>query len=549
MMDEPRPDAFVANATASSHNGGIRAGMSVDPAILARGNSLQSSAGLGSTEFESQDGHGLSPTAYRSESWGASDSTQIRYGEGVPNRQEYQPLGHPDLMSRPRDLVNQDGYGAKPGNPPGRVEDFYDGRREGAGERRGMIAGEHYPLHPLSTGDCPRSAADAVMADRSGGGEGGSEPNATKHEAPHYRQIERLVSPSSCGEGAPIESLGYNSRRPSGERIQTVESIRVIGRGGARPQPRGGESGARPNLGRGGGWYGDTDGAGAHPRNPGPFPHDDPHRQAFPFEERARLPYPGRDPQPQIPPSDFFNSPPPPIPPPPPPPIPQLPPPPKDFLAPPSSVMVGGVLVPVERPLSQPPSRGGEGEQRPGPVNTSAPVAPYKDHFPSRQAPSLSGSGPCRPPPSSLGRVREGPSPRPPPYPVPLPHSSTPAHSRTSTPLAAPHPSPLASAGLPPLTCARPTGPSSAPLNTSHAPTRLTSHAYTRPRGRLSVANSPDPAPLARPTSTKSRRTAESNDPGRNLAAPQEGGLVEIHSTHQKGHTFLHATDTSDIAP
>ncbi|KAK6467142.1 regulation of nuclear pre-mRNA domain-containing protein 2-like isoform X1 [Huso huso] len=52
----------------------------------------------------------------------------------------------------------------------------------------------------------------------------------------HYR-IETRVSSSdplpdsTVGKGAPIETLGYNNCRMSGERIQTVESIRVIGKG------------------------------------------------------------------------------------------------------------------------------------------------------------------------------------------------------------------------------------------------------------------------------------------------------------------------------
>ncbi|NXS25422.1 RPRD2 protein, partial [Mystacornis crossleyi] len=79
---------------------------------------------------------------------------------------------------------------------------------------------------------------------KSGSGEGGSLSGAAKGEPQppeeHYR-IETRVS-SSCldlpdsteEKGAPIETLGYHnasSRGMSGEPIQTVESIRVLGKG------------------------------------------------------------------------------------------------------------------------------------------------------------------------------------------------------------------------------------------------------------------------------------------------------------------------------
>ncbi|KAJ8267772.1 hypothetical protein COCON_G00129440 [Conger conger] len=541
-MDEPGP---VANPAASSHNGGIRAGLNADPASLDRVKNLPlSSTGLGPAEFGRRDGHSLSPTAYRSESWGAPNSPPNRYGEGGPNRQEFR---HLDAMSGPRD-VSQDGYGLGSGNLPRRMEDFYDGRSEGAGgERRGITAAAGRPIR------------------WTGAEEGrGSKPNALQHDGPHYQHIETLVSPSSCGEGTPVGILGYNSqRRPSGERIQTVESIRVIGRG-MRPHGRGGETGPRPSLGRGGGWYGEAyvEGAGAHPRNPGPGPHgrpDDDSRQAFPFEERGRVPYPGRDPHPprhpaHIPPSDFFSSPPPPIPPPPPPPIPQLPPPPKDFPGPPSSVMVGGVLVPVDRPLSQPPSRGGEREERSGPVNSTTPPALFKDlphhgavkdHFPSRQGPPLHRPGSSGPHPSLLGRVREGPSPRPPRCPSPLPRSKPPTCRRTSTPHAAPLPTSTATDSLPPRSCARPT-----PITEPSSAHRTTSLARTCPPSHIGHPSAgTTPAPRTPPTSTTNRRSAEASGPGLILAGPREGGSAEVPSTPQKGHTYPRATDPSDTTP
>ncbi|XP_064204748.1 LOW QUALITY PROTEIN: regulation of nuclear pre-mRNA domain-containing protein 2a [Anguilla rostrata] len=449
MMDEPGPPSAAA---APAHNGGVGAGPHA-------GNPPPPSAGLAPGEFGRRgDGRGLSPTAYRAEPWGAPGSPRDRYGEGLPNSQGFR---HPDPTPGP-------------GRPPPGAERFYD--------RRGATAGEHYPLRPPPDGS-------------GGGGEGGGFGEADA-QAPHYQRIQTLVSPPACGGGGggPAEILGYGGRGPSGERIQTVESIRVIGRGARQQHPRGEESGGRPP---GPGWYGEAYADGAHPRNPGPAPHrrpDDPHR-TFPFEERGRLPYPGRDPhppqRPRIPPSDFFSSPPPPIPPPPPPPIPQLPPPPKDFLAPPSSVMVGGVLVPVERPLSQPPPRGGEGEANPTTPPALFKDLPHhggvKDHFPSRQAPSLH-----RPPSSMLGRVRDGPSPPPSSLALPSPPLDRAHHQLNQRPPGSPPPT----GGLPPQSCASPTpitDPSSAPPPPAAAPSPAS------PRAEAAPPRPPPPPPAPGP--------------------------------------------------
>ncbi|KPP67215.1 hypothetical protein Z043_114217, partial [Scleropages formosus] len=142
------------------------------------------------------------------------------------------------------------------------------------------------------------------------------------------------------------------------------------------------------------------------------------------------------------------SSPPPPIPQPPPPPIPQPPHPPRDFLSPPSAVMVGGVLVPVDRPLPFPPSRPDGGERGganssssntgstslsgagnpsnphcppplmssvlgdPPPFKETARPGAVKENFSLSHAPPLHrpASGP---PPPLLGRVQDGPSPPP----------------------------------------------------------------------------------------------------------------------------------------
>lgn len=126
--------------------------------------------------------------------------------------------------------------------------------------------------------------------------------------------------------------------------------------------------------------------------------------------------------------SPFFNSPPP-IPRPPPPPIPQNPPPPRHFPGPPSVVMVGGVMVPVDRPLpplhlmrSEGGDRGGAGhgprgvKSGPTPLMSSLlgepPKLPrpgtVKEHFGSRHAPPLHRPGTPGAPPPLLGRVKEG---------------------------------------------------------------------------------------------------------------------------------------------
>ncbi|XP_028835325.1 regulation of nuclear pre-mRNA domain-containing protein 2 isoform X2 [Denticeps clupeoides] len=270
-----------------------------------------------------------------------------------------------------------------------------------------------------------------------------------KEDEQHFQRIETLVS-SSCGEGAPIQTLGYN-RRQSGERIQTVESIRVIG----RDMRRGSGSGPRTS----GSWYEEEEfrdvpppghslpgsptteasedlSAGSVPLAPpppvlippqtharlhlppGPFPmpyaSEDPHQHPRPLPLTIPPPHP--------PPSPFF------------PPIPQ-PPPPREFLPSPSAVMVGGVLVPIDRVLPYPPSNttrseaAGRGGSRgakplapshaPRPLMTSLlgepPKLPrpgtVKDHFNPRHAPPLHRPGTPGPPPPLLGRIKEGPGP------------------------------------------------------------------------------------------------------------------------------------------
>ena len=64
----------------------------------------------------------------------------------------------------------------------------------------------------------------------------------SEENSEHYHRIETVVTTTaSSSEGTPIEALGYSNR------IQTVESIRVIGRGPRRA------SGAAARAG--GAWY------------------------------------------------------------------------------------------------------------------------------------------------------------------------------------------------------------------------------------------------------------------------------------------------------
>ncbi|XP_023685788.1 regulation of nuclear pre-mRNA domain-containing protein 2 [Paramormyrops kingsleyae] len=498
-------------------------------ALLAEAGSLG-----GMKKLPASIGHDLSPTAYRTDSWDVAISPKAvfnqadndgdyhssRYpGYGVEKKASKSILklkGEDTLKKRTSSSVSgaalipaaqdpkpghikarKDSYGATHG--PGKPG-YYDG----LGERRGSTSKEPLHQHPVPPAERVKNAAPRKMgsgAEEGGGeqqshGEGGekdaprSTPPTSEAEGAHYHRIETVVSSSTCGEGAPIETLGYSNRRMSGERIQTVESIRVIGRG-SRPHGRGGGAGPRPGGG-GGGWYDEAYmeaplppimapppslGLPPHPNTPAlstpggsddrslgssalpppphllpPHPHLAPGQ--FQFEERPVMPFPAEDPHSRPlphqhpPPTSFFSSPPPPIPQPPPPPIPQPPPPPRDFLSPPSAVMVGGVLVPVDRALPFPPGRpdsgdrggsgtssssssgsavggGGNPSSLPPPLMSSLlgdppqfkdlpHAATVKEHFSSCHAPPLHRPGTPGAPPPLLARARDGPnSPQP----------------------------------------------------------------------------------------------------------------------------------------
>ncbi|XP_039623464.1 regulation of nuclear pre-mRNA domain-containing protein 2-like isoform X2 [Polypterus senegalus] len=92
--------------------------------------------------------------------------------------------------------------------------------------------------HHLGASDRDRENRNSTTVTEGDVGAGFVNSDQQQIEEEHYR-IETLVSSSSSdhlpdstvGKGAPIETLGYSNRRMSGERIQTVESIRVIGKG------------------------------------------------------------------------------------------------------------------------------------------------------------------------------------------------------------------------------------------------------------------------------------------------------------------------------
>lgn len=163
-----------------------------------------------------------------------------------------------------------------------------------------------------------------------------------------YRRIETVVTAATGEEATTAEPLGYSNR------IQTVESIRVIGRGPRR------SSGAT----RGGGvWYEEAEFMEApplpHPGNHGPEGSGD-HATSAP----AHL---------VVPQGQYSSPPPPPFFPPPQTPVPLVVPPLPPHIAPPtpppltpsrdfppspttSAVMVGGILVPIDRVLPLPPA-------------------------------------------------------------------------------------------------------------------------------------------------------------------------------------------------
>ncbi|KAM6910649.1 regulation of nuclear pre-mRNA domain-containing protein 2 [Xenentodon cancila] len=464
--------------------------------------------------------HKLSPTAYRRESWdaalspsgGNSDgdflvSSSSRYGAGKKSSTK---LKDDDAKKRISPSLGNDMKGLK--------DEQHSQLRimgnKGVGERR----------HSAGSRKVSTGSVDGSTGKREDKGKNKMSPGRDGEDGQVHR-IETLVSPHT--EGAPIQTLGYSNRPLAGEPIKTVESIRVIGRGSRR----GGGAGSRPGASV---WYEEEEYMGAqpppshilppplnigqggaedmtpsmpppppplphllvphlHPPPPLPLPHPPPQTQfSMPYHtENIQTPPPSNHQQhpPLTPP--FFGRPPP-IPRPPPPPPPQHLSPPPTL---PSAVMVGGVMVSVDRPLSLLPPIRLEGPDRGGVGPRGSKVAPLplmssllgeppklprpgtvKEPFVPRHTPPLHRPGTPGLPPPLLGRVKE-----PLPSSSPSPTSSTTSPSTPNSPAVDTTPvrSPVQSAGLPPQK--PPASPPAQPRNQASNPVPLLNLPSPRP--------------------------------------------------------------------
>ncbi|CAN9513629.1 unnamed protein product [Ophioblennius macclurei] len=426
----------------------------------------------------SSGGHALSPTAYRSEPWDAviTPSGSNNDGDYLASSSSRYGAGKKSGMK----LKDDDLMGARKTVPSSPSRDLR-GKKDEHGQLRMLGNNKAMAERRLSAGSRKTSTGSedgSLSGKREDKGKGQASPGGDRKEG-QYHRIETLVSP--CTEGTPIQALGYSNRPLAGERIKTVESIRVIGRGSRR----GAGAGGRPG---GAMWYQEEGYLEAQPPSPHnvppplsipqrgaedlvpsmpPPPHFllPPHLHPPPGHPHAHLPPHSPFPAPyhpehgppllhhqQPPPTPpFFAAPPPiPRPPPPPPPIPQRLSPPPTHPPMQSAVMVGGVLVPVDRPLSLPPSvrsesaeRGGGGHR--GSKSAPPPLMPsllgeppkpprpgaIKEHFVPRHAPPIHRPGTPGVPPPLLGRVKEPLNLHLPP---PSPTSSTPSPSTPNSP-------------------------------------------------------------------------------------------------------------------
>lgn len=404
----------------------------------------------------SSAGTNLSPTAYRSDPWDAVITPSRSNSDGAFLNST---SSHYGAVKRGGARSKDDGGGGVNARKPGAVgAEGVKGRKGGGGERR-----------------LPAGVRKASAGSDDGGLSGRREDRVKGHHSPRgngkdsqYHRIETLVSP--CADGAPIQTLGYSSQPLAGERIKTVESIRVIGRGSRR----GGATGSRPGASM---WYEEEEYMDAQPPSPHSVPpplgasqggaedmapsmplppphhliphlHPPPHPFQMPYHpDSMQVPPPHLHQHP--PPASPFFSPPPPIPRPPPPPIPQLPSPPPNLPSLPSAVMVGGVLVPVDRPLSLPPPVRPDGADRGGPRGSKMGPVPLmssllgehlkmprpgtvKEPFVPRHTPPIHRPGAPGVPPPLLGRVKE-PMNLPLPSPPPMSSSASPSMSSSPT--------------------------------------------------------------------------------------------------------------------
>eukprot|EP00066_Takifugu_rubripes_P026107 XP_011615373.1 PREDICTED: regulation of nuclear pre-mRNA domain-containing protein 2 [Takifugu rubripes] len=441
-------------------------------------------------------GASLSPTAYRNDPWDAviTPSESNSNGEFAGSSSRYAAGNKSGSKLKDESATHVKKH--VPSSPGADMK----GRKDGQHNLLGMVgvgsrAGEK------------RAFAGARKASDDGGQRekaGERRKEAAGEEDGRYHRIETLVSP--CTEGAPIQTLGYSNRPLAGERIKTVESIRVIGRGSRR------EGGS---VGRPGGvmWYEEEEYMEAQPLSPHARPPPLGISQGGPKDSAPPMPPPPpillphlHPPPPLPPPPGHFQMPyhtegmppslrlqhpptspcfgtPPPIPRPPPPPMSQLPPP--THPAVPSAVMVGGVLVPVDHPSSLPPpmrpdamDRGGVGHRggKAGPLPLMSsllgepPKMPrpgtVKEHYMPRHVAPLHRPGAPTVPLPLLGRVKE---PLQPPLVPPSPTSSTTSPSTPNSPAVDAISSRLTA---PPL-LNPPTSPPSQPHNQASGPVPL----------------------------------------------------------------------------
>lgn len=403
-------------------------------------------------------GASLSPTAYRNDPWDAviTPSESNSNGEFAASSSSSRYAAPNKSGAKLRDERLKHGKKHVSSSP--------------SSDMKGRKDGQHHLLGVA--GNSSRAGEKRAFAGRKASGEGGQREKAEERskeaagEDGQYHRIETLVSP--CTEGAPIQTLGYSNRPLTGERIKTVESIRVIGRGSRRE----GGAGGRPG---GAMWYEEEEYMEARPLSPHhpppppplgmgpgcpkdgmnsmlpPLPLLMPHLHPPP---PLPPPPPPHFPMPyhadNIPPSLLHQHPPaspcfsslPPVPRPPPPPMPQLPAPPHPAV--PSAVMVGGVLVPVDHPSSMlppgrpdPMDRGGGGHRggKAGPLPLMSsllgdpPKMPrpgtVKEHFLPHHGGPLHRAGAPAVPLPLLGRVKE---------PLPSPTSSSTSPSTPNSP-------------------------------------------------------------------------------------------------------------------
>ncbi|XP_042163836.1 regulation of nuclear pre-mRNA domain-containing protein 2-like isoform X3 [Oncorhynchus tshawytscha] len=203
-------------------------------------------------------GHDLSPTAYRSDPWDAvitptGSSSDVDFLSSSSRFQGY-GAGKKAAKLKEEDSkrkISSSSLGSSKVKKDG--QNSHGNNRSAEGERRASIGSRK-----TSSG-----SEDGGMSGTRDGKRGGEDGGGSSDgEGGQYHRIETLVSP--CTEGAPFQSLGgFSNRQPTGERIQTVESIRVIGQG----LRRGGGEGGRPG---GGMWYDEEGYLDTQPPSPSP---------------------------------------------------------------------------------------------------------------------------------------------------------------------------------------------------------------------------------------------------------------------------------------